>query len=87
MPDDELYRAAGQGTLSNPALLEAQVRRMLKDPKSVALVDNFAGQWLEIRNIDGVKETVNCGAGKKDKASVDKRDRVKGCEKVTRAKK
>jgi hypothetical protein len=55
MPDDELYRVAGQGTLSNPAVLEAQVRRMLKDPKSTALVDNFAGQWLEIRNMDGVK--------------------------------
>jgi hypothetical protein len=46
MPDDELLRVADQGTLHNPAVLDAQVRRMLKDPKSSALVVNFAGQWL-----------------------------------------
>ena len=52
MPDDELLQVADQGTLRNPAVLEAQVRRMLKDPKASALVDNFAGQWLELRRLE-----------------------------------
>ncbi len=55
MPDDELLDAAEHKTLRRPRVLEAQVRRMLADPKSRALVDNFAGQWLEIRNLDNVK--------------------------------
>ena len=52
MPDQELLRAAEQGTLRKPEVLEAQVRRMLQDPKSKALVDNFAGQWLELRRLE-----------------------------------
>ena len=44
-------RAAG-GHLSDPATLAAQVRRMLADPKSNALAENFAAQWLEFRNLD-----------------------------------
>ncbi len=55
MPDAELMRVAGQGRLRRPAVLEAQVRRMLKDPKSSALVENFGGQWLQFRNIDVVR--------------------------------
>lgn len=51
MPDDELFRLAAQGKLRGQGALEAQVRRMLKDPKARALVDNFAGQWLEIRRL------------------------------------
>jgi hypothetical protein len=51
-PDSELLRLAGTRKLSQPAVLEAQVRRMLKDPKSAALVENFAGQWLQFKNID-----------------------------------
>lgn len=51
IPDDQLLKAAQAGTLRQPAVLEAQVRRMLKDPRSSALVDNFAGQWLGIRAI------------------------------------
>ena len=51
-PDAELLRLAGNKKLSKPAVLEAQVRRMLKDPKSQALVENFAGQWLQFKNID-----------------------------------
>ena len=39
------------GSLSKPAVLDAQVRRMLADPRAQALVDNFAGQWLHIRNL------------------------------------
>jgi hypothetical protein len=52
MPDDELTAAADQGTLQQPEVIEAQVRRMLADPRSEALVDNFAGQWLYLRNLD-----------------------------------
>ena len=55
MPDNELLQAAGQGTLRTPAVLEAQVGRMLKDPKAVSLVKDFSGQWLELRNLDSVK--------------------------------
>jgi mono/diheme cytochrome c family protein len=49
MPDDELYGLADRGKLWEPAVLEAQVRRMLKDPKAAALGENFAGQWLMLR--------------------------------------
>jgi len=51
IPDDRLLQLAAGGTLSKPAVLEAEVRRMLSDPRSQALVDNFAGQWLRIRNL------------------------------------
>jgi len=51
MPDDELFRLAEAGTLGKPEVLESQVRRMIADPKSAALADNFAGQWLELRNL------------------------------------
>ncbi len=47
MPDDELFDLAGKKRLN--AELDAQVRRMLKDPRSKALVDNFAQQWLQLR--------------------------------------
>jgi hypothetical protein len=53
IPDDELLTVATQGKLNQPAMLERQVRRMLKDPKSRALVDNFASQWLMLRNLKG----------------------------------
>jgi mono/diheme cytochrome c family protein len=55
MPDDELLRAADEGKLREPAVLEAQVRRMLKDPKARALAENFGGQWLELRKLEAVK--------------------------------
>jgi uncharacterized protein DUF1592/uncharacterized protein DUF1588/uncharacterized protein DUF1587/uncharacterized protein DUF1585/uncharacterized protein DUF1595/cytochrome c len=55
MPDDELLGCADRGTLRQPAVLEAQVRRMLKDPRSRALVENFGGQWLELRKLESVK--------------------------------
>ena len=51
MPDDTLIQLADRGELRKPGVLEGQVKRMLKDPKSKALVDNFAGQWLMLRNI------------------------------------
>jgi hypothetical protein len=51
IPDDELLDLAARGRLGAPAELERQVRRMLASPKSQALVDNFVGQWLQIRNL------------------------------------
>jgi hypothetical protein len=51
MPDEELFTHARNGTLRKDGNLEAQVRRLLKDAKARALVDNFAGQWLQIRNL------------------------------------
>ncbi|HEU4691161.1 MAG TPA: DUF1592 domain-containing protein, partial [Vicinamibacterales bacterium] len=51
IPDDQLLDAATQGRLSRPAVLEQQIRRMLADPRSSALVDNFASQWLMLRNL------------------------------------
>src|SRR5215472_17088966 len=55
IPDDELLRVAEQGRLKDPATLDAQVRRMLADPKSQAIIDNFAGQWLQLRNVRNVQ--------------------------------
>ncbi len=49
MPDDELFAEAERGTLRKN--LSAQLKRMLADPKSSALVENYAGQWLQIRNV------------------------------------
>jgi mono/diheme cytochrome c family protein len=54
IPDDELLALAEQNRLSEPGTLRAQVRRMLSDPKARALVDNFAGQWLHLRNLDNI---------------------------------
>ena len=55
IPDDVLLEAAGRQKLANGALLDRQVERMLADPRSRALVDNFAGQWLELRNLRNVQ--------------------------------
>ena len=55
MPDDQLLALAERRQLSTPAVLEAQVTRMLGDPKAFAMAENFAGQWLEIRNLDSIK--------------------------------
>jgi hypothetical protein len=55
IPDDELRDLASRRKLSEPATLEAQVRRMLDDPRSEALVTNFAGQWLHLRNLRTVQ--------------------------------
>ncbi|HIF23543.1 MAG TPA: DUF1592 domain-containing protein [Gemmatimonadetes bacterium] len=54
IPDEELLEAAGNGGLQDPAVLEQQTRRMLADPRSEALVPNFAGQWLYLRNLRSV---------------------------------
>jgi Protein of unknown function (DUF1592)/Protein of unknown function (DUF1588)/Protein of unknown function (DUF1595)/Protein of unknown function (DUF1587)/Protein of unknown function (DUF1585) len=55
IPDDELLDAAVKGTLSDTKVLEQQTRRMLADPKSQALVTNFAGQWLNLRELAKVE--------------------------------
>jgi len=54
MPDEELLRCAERGVLRQPAVLAAQVRRMLKDPKSRALIEEFGGQWLQTRALESV---------------------------------
>jgi hypothetical protein len=54
IPDDELLKVAEQKRLSNPVVYRQQVRRMLADPKADALVANFAGQWLQLRNLQRV---------------------------------
>src|SRR5262249_59488819 len=53
IPDDELLALAESGKLSDSAMLEKQVRRMLADPRSEALTANFAGQWLDLRALQG----------------------------------
>ena len=51
IPDDRLLTVAARGQLGTPAVLEREMRRMLADPKADALVNNFAGQWLHLRNL------------------------------------
>jgi hypothetical protein len=55
LPDDQLLDLAEQGRLQDPQVLEQQVRRLLDDPRSRALVTNFGGQWLHLRNLDAVR--------------------------------
>jgi mono/diheme cytochrome c family protein len=55
IPDAELLDLAERGRLNNPSVLEHQVRRMLDDPRADTLVSNFAGQWLQLRNVETVK--------------------------------
>ncbi len=55
MPDEDLFRLAGEKRLHDPVVLSAQVRRMLQDPKSSALVENFGEQWLNLRLMDRTK--------------------------------
>jgi len=55
MPDEELLRLADERALRKPDVLAAQVRRMLKSEKSRALVENFGGQWLELRKLESAK--------------------------------
>ncbi len=54
IPDDELLRLAAQGSLQTPTVLDRQVKRMLADPKAEALTQNFAGQWLHLRNVRNI---------------------------------
>jgi hypothetical protein len=54
VPDDELLRAAGAGRLSDPAVIEQQTRRMLTDRRAQSMVNNVAGQWLLLRQLESV---------------------------------
>ena len=54
IPDEELLTLATEGRLHQPAIVRAQVKRMLKDAKSAAFVENFAGQWLHLRNLSTI---------------------------------
>jgi hypothetical protein len=58
LPDEPLLQAAERGKLSDPKVYEQQVRRMLADPRSHALVENFAGQWLYLRNLQSARPDV-----------------------------
>ena len=59
IPDDQLLDVAARGRLHEPAELERQVSRMLADPKSQALIDNFFGQWLSLRSLKGFSPNPN----------------------------
>jgi hypothetical protein len=59
VPDDELLDIAAQGKLREPAVLEAQVRRMMADEKFGQFVSNFTGQWLGLRSLKTVEPVVN----------------------------
>jgi len=52
IPDEELLNVAAAGRLKQPDVLEQQVRRMLADPRSESMVNNFAAQWLYLRDVD-----------------------------------
>src|SRR5579863_7477536 len=51
MPDETLSGLAANGSLRNPAVLDAQVERLLQDPKSSRFIEDFLGQWLRLRQI------------------------------------
>jgi hypothetical protein len=51
IPDDTLLDLAARGRLSDPAVLDGEVRRMIADPRANGLAENFAGQWLHVRNL------------------------------------
>ncbi|QOY91765.1 DUF1592 domain-containing protein [Paludibaculum fermentans] len=55
LPDETLLSLGERGELNKPEVFEAQIRRMLKDPKAHALTENFAGQWLHLRNLAAMK--------------------------------
>jgi len=59
IPDDELLMAAEEGSLSDPAVYEQQVRRMIRDSRSESLTENFAGQWLALRSLDSHSPVVD----------------------------
>jgi hypothetical protein len=59
IPDDELIDLAAQNKLHQPAVLAKEVKRMLADPRSEALVTNFTGQWLNVRGLAASEPAVN----------------------------
>ena len=69
-PDDELLALAFDGRLSKPEILRGQVKRMLADPRSQGLVDGFANQWLNLRNLEDVTPDPNVFPGFNDELKV-----------------
>ena len=59
MPDDALFELAAKGTLHEPAVIDAQVKRMLADGKSRAFAESFASQWLRVNTLGGVEPDHN----------------------------
>jgi len=59
VPDDELLNLASQNRLHEPQVLQAQVRRLLADPRSMTLASNFAFQWLDVERLDEIKPDPN----------------------------
>jgi hypothetical protein len=57
-PDDELIALGAEGKLHEPAVLEKQTKRLLADPRSISLAENFAGQWLYLRNLKTLQPDV-----------------------------
>jgi hypothetical protein len=57
IPDEELLSLAVRGRLRDPSTLQGQVSRLLADPRADAFVTNFAGQWLQLRNLDAAQPT------------------------------
>ena len=54
IPDDELQQLAADGKLKQPSVLDAQVKRMLADPRSITLASNFLQQWLDMKRLDEI---------------------------------
>ncbi len=63
IPDEDLLTLAASGKLGDATVLEAETRRMLKDPRATALVDNFAAQWLKLRELDAALPQDNAFSG------------------------
>ena len=70
-PDDELYKLASSKELSKPAVLDAQVKRMLADPKASSLVSSFAMKWLGLSNLDAIKPDTQIFNGFNDQLKKD----------------
>jgi hypothetical protein len=75
MPDEELFQLAGQNKLREPAVFDAQIRRMLRDPKAREFADSFAGQWLGVKTL---KTTVNPDPGRFPEFKTPLRDAMYG---------
>jgi hypothetical protein len=65
-PDEDLFTLAASGELNRPAVLDAQVKRMLADPRASSLVTNFAMKWLGLDGLDGIRPDQQIFAGFSD---------------------
>ena len=70
-PDDELFKLAASKELSKPAVLDAQVKRMLADPRAASLATNFAMKWLGLDGIENIKPDQQIYAGFNDQLKKD----------------